>query len=113
MSLTEHPLTNFFDAVAVGGRPSETDVDAMVARCCDDLSASDLNAEQLRRELIRWSRKIMIQRDDGNAGQARTYAREATATLAAALGPDLPPAPDRNAGKTMAEIIASIPRSGI
>lgn len=107
-SFAEHPLTNWSDSIASGGRWSDDEIDTLVKRCVD--SQSEMSAETLRRELSRWTRKISEQVKDGNSGAARQLAREAVAVLAVGIG-ELPPA-RRDEGKSVKEIVDSIPRHG-
>jgi hypothetical protein len=108
VSNAEHPVSQFLvDWVARGARPSEADYDELVARCVDG-HTENVTAAQFRREIVSASRDILAAHKVGNSGRARDIARQTTAVLAEALG-ELPHI-DRNAGKTIAEIVDGIPR---
>ena len=107
MSNAEHPVGQFMDWVASGGRPSEDDYAKLIARCVDGQTA-DIDGPTLRRELASAARDIRAAHLIGNSGQARSIARETTAVLSTALG-ELPGV-DKGAGVPIRTIIENIPR---
>lgn len=106
--LTEHPISQHWDWIAAGGKPSQADLDELVGRLLGP--DSDMDEAILRRELRAVQREIVAELAVGNSGRARTIAREASAVMAASLGP-LPPV-DRYRGKSVREIVDSVPRDG-
>ncbi|MGD9704443.1 MAG: hypothetical protein AB7Q42_12930 [Acidimicrobiia bacterium] len=109
MNTAEHPLTGLYDAIASAGRATDAEIEETVARCAGStIEPGEIPADELRRQVRATARRIIAAAKDGNAGEARNIGREHVAAVAERL-PE--PAPiDRNAGKTTAEIIASIPR---
>lgn len=105
MSRLDGPISQFFDWTAAGGH-SDAEVEKLIARCID--STSSMSADDLRREVVRWSKDIRAAHGEGNAGRARQLAREAAAVIETAVG-DLPPV-DTTAGKSMRDVIDSIAR---
>jgi len=103
----EHPIRQFLDWAAVGGRPTDAEYAEVVTRCVDE--HTNLPAAKLLRELHSAVGDIRRHHVAGESGAARTIARETTDVLASALG-DIPPAPSRTAGMTTRAIIDSIPR---
>jgi hypothetical protein len=104
-----HPVNQLFDAVAYGGRPPAADIDEVVA----DLTRFDdpkIPAATLRRRIKETVDKIVEAREEGNSGEARRIARESAGLLADELGEYVPPRSSE--GKTIAEIVDSIPRGG-
>ena len=110
MNTIEHPVRDLLDAVALAGhRPPAEELDTLCADVTrEDLGDTSITAAQLRRELMSNIDDIVTAHGDGNSGDARRIAREATAKVADRL-----PAyrrPSRDQGKSVREIVDSIPR---
>jgi hypothetical protein len=104
-----HPISQLLDAVAYAGvRPPAAELDQVVADVVrEDLGDSTVTAASLRRQLLEHVDAAVAAHSEGNAGQARLLARQATQQLCDRL-PDYRPAPPT---KSIAEIVDSIPRS--
>src|SRR5688572_28609854 len=105
-TMSQHPIRSFFDDVAASGEPPAAEVDALVADLTREGSLT--NAAELRRRINETVTAVVAARDEGNAGRARSIARETSAELADQLGPYRPPPDDR----PVREIVDGIQRSG-
>lgn len=111
MTAKEHPLTQYFDAIGVGRHPTAADVDGVVASIVGDelnRTADHLAAADVRKFVTDQTRRMVDLYTVGNAGEARRVGRAAADHLAGQL-PEYRP-PSKGAGKTIAEIVAEVPR---
>lgn len=108
--ITEHPLTGYFDAVAMYGRPPATEIDELVSTLVDDNLGAPIKSTELRKAITDATTRMLAARQAGDAGQAREIGRTTATNLAGRIG-DHEPAPPAQT-KTPAEIVAGIPRTG-
>lgn len=104
-----HPVAQFLDAVAAGGRPAREDLDEVVeASLRSDLSADGTQERMLRSKLRQAVAQILEKHDEGESGAARTLARE----YAEELGGRLPEHVPSRHNVSAREVVDSIPRVG-
>jgi NADH dehydrogenase FAD-containing subunit len=106
----EHPIRQYLDAVASGGRPSGAELDAVVAAAIpDDFEGTTVAPTALRARLVEATRTILAHHEIGHSGDARTVARDVATELAGSL-PVLVARQPRADRDGLAEIIAEVPR---
>lgn len=103
MNFDRHPIQGLYDAVASRGEPTREELDQLAADLTRD--APDTTTG-VRRRIQETVDQIVVARDDGATGRARSIARDEGRALADQLGPYQPPRVDR----PVEEIVAGIRR---
>jgi hypothetical protein len=107
----EHPIRQYLDAVARGGRPSAAELDAVVAASIpDDFDGSPVDPKALRARLVDATRTILGHHEIGHSGDARTVARDVADELAGTLGATSTARRTRADRDALAAIVAEVPR---
>lgn len=89
----EHPVRQFLDAVANGGRPTSADLDALLDRICNapaPLDRPPVARDDLKAQILRSVADVGALADMGHAGPARKAVAASLPTYADLVGTDIP-----------------------
>lgn len=105
--LADHPVMQWFDAVAAGRRPAAEDLDELVAGLAPgelDDHAGRFDGAKVRSTVAAAAREVLSLRSAGHAGEARHLAKESALDIISFVTPPEEKSP------SVAAAVGAIPR---